>query len=112
MPYINRDKNGQITALTINASYENQEYLPATHAEVVNFLSLSGKQSLSKQALAESDAEIARITEDLIHLLIQKNIILFTDLPVAVQTKLLNREKLRSTLNQSANNFLDDSESL
>jgi hypothetical protein len=65
-----------------------------------------------KRALAESDQEIARVTEDLIHLLVSKNLILFTDLPPVVQQKLLDRERLRSHLQQREDNFLDDSELL
>ncbi len=50
------------------------------------------------QALKNSDADLARVTEDLISLLVQKGIILFTELPEAVQVKLLDREKLREKL--------------
>ena len=49
-------------------------------------------------ALAQSDAELARVTEDLISVLVKKGAILFTDLPEAVQAKLLDRETLRSKL--------------
>jgi len=49
-------------------------------------------------ALYRSDLEVARVTEDLIYLLIQKNVILFTELPDIVQKKLLSREHLRDKL--------------
>jgi len=62
-----------------------------------------------KNQLAASDADIARVTEDLIELLISKNIILFTDLPEAVQRKLLSRELLRQNLSEN-NSFMDDSD--
>ena len=112
MPYIERNNSGDIIALTQSASHSDQEHLMPTHADVIEFLAMSGESSLSKHALAESDADVARVTEDLIHLLVQKNHILFTDLPEAVQTKLLGRAKLRSTLGTANNSFLDDSESL
>ena len=63
-------------------------------------------------ALAQSDAELARVTEDLISVLVQKGTILFTDLPEAVQAKLLNREALRNKLNSSKVSFLSDDETL
>jgi len=50
------------------------------------------------EALHRSDLEVARVTEDLIYLLIQKNVILFTELPDIVQEKLLSREYLRDKL--------------
>jgi len=73
---------------------------------------LSDKDKPIRQALANSDAEFARVTEDLIHLLIQKNIIMFTELPEAVQSKILKREELRSQLSVEGGSFMDDSESL
>jgi hypothetical protein len=48
-----------------------------------------------------------------VHLLISKNIILFTDLPPVVQKKLLAREKLRSNLTDDVqDNFLHDDETI
>jgi len=79
---------------------------------LVAFLTQQTAVDDAKETLAESDKDIARVTEDLIQLMINKNLILFTDLPNAVQQKLLGREKLRSHLNQQNNSFLDDSESL
>lgn len=63
-------------------------------------------------ALADSDAELARVTEDLISLLVKKGTILFTDLPEAVQTKLLEREKLRHALDDTSISFLSEDETL
>ena len=63
-------------------------------------------------ALAQSDAELARITEDLITVLVKKGAILFTDLPEAVQTKLLDREVLRSKLEDNSVSFLSEDETL
>lgn len=63
-------------------------------------------------ALAQSDAELARVTEDLITVLVKKGAILFTDLPEAVQTKLLDRETLRSKLEEGRVSFLSEDETL
>jgi hypothetical protein len=63
-------------------------------------------------ALALSDAELARVTEDLITVLVRKGAILFTDLPEAVQTKLLDREALRSKLENNKVSFLSEDETL
>ena len=112
MPYVKRDPNDNIVSITQKTGGEHTEYLSPTSDEIVDFLSANNEADLSKYALAESDRDIARVTEDLIHLLISKNIILFTDLPDRVQQKLLNREKLRSSLSDGMNNFLDDEESI
>jgi hypothetical protein len=71
----------------------------------------SDKQSII-QALASSDQELARVTEDLIGLLVKKGLILFTDLPAAVQTKLLDREALRSRLHTPSISLLSDDDTL
>ncbi len=111
MPYVIRDHQGEITALLKHPAVGAEEYLAADTQEVVDFLSPQGDQD-AHMALAESDKDIARVTEDLIHLLIAKNTILFTDLPEAVQQKLLNREHLRHALPGSIDNFLDSDESI
>jgi hypothetical protein len=112
MPYIQRNTHGGIVSLATAADELHTEYLKPTAKDVVEFLAYQGEVDLSKYALAESDKDIARVTEDLINLLISKNIILFTELPDAVQQKLLNREKLRSSLQGVMDNFLDDSDSI
>ena len=63
-------------------------------------------------ALAQSDTELARVTEDLITVLVKKGVILFTDLPEAVQTKLLDREALRNKLEGNNVSFLSEDETL
>ena len=69
-------------------------------------------KQIIKGALADSDADLARVTEDLISVLVRKGIILFTDLPDIVQTKLLEREKLRHKLDDSNVPFLSDDDTL
>ena len=56
--------------------------------------------------LAESDQGMVRVVEDLVDLLINKDLIRFTDLPDAAQKKLLERRKLRRSVD--ALNLLDD----
>lgn len=75
---------------------------------------MNNKQSKEHiiNALAQSDAELARVTEDLITVLVKKGAILFTDLPEAVQTKLLDRESLRSKLEAKKVSFLSEDETL
>jgi len=73
-------------------------------------------EALQKQAvydaLHRSDLEVARVTEDLINLLIQKNVILFTELPDVVQKKLLSREHLRDKLSGSGASLISEDDTL
>ncbi len=115
MPYFQRDANGTIVSLRSDQDDVHTEFLAPTHPDIISFLTTEkqmSNDSKAKETLSESDQDFARATEDLIHLLIQKNIILFTELPVEVQAKMVGREKLRSNLQDSPYNFLDNSGSI
>ena len=51
-----------------------------------------------RNQLAATDANMLRITEDVIDILVAKNIIKITDLPVSVQDKLTERKSLRAQI--------------
>ncbi|GLQ30673.1 tryptophan synthase subunit beta like protein [Litoribrevibacter albus] len=112
MPFIKRDAQGNIIALTSQREGDHDEYLPTTDPEVVSFLGMEPDQDEALKALRESDSELARVAEDLIQVLIEKQVILFTDLPDAVQQKLVSRQKLRSLLNQENPSLLSDDDML
>ena len=82
--------------------------MPSAEKPSVNRL---GKEEVY-DALHNSDAELARVTEDLISLLVRKNTILFTELPEIVQVKLLAREKLRDELGSNVISPLSDDETI
>jgi hypothetical protein len=48
--------------------------------------------------LSMSDVGIIRIVEDLVDLLVRKNVIMFTDLPSEAQSKLRERKKMRERM--------------
>jgi len=52
----------------------------------------------AKQTLVESDLEFVRVLEDVITVLIEKNIIAHTELPEAAREKLSRRRELRVKL--------------
>ena len=110
MPFIERGSDGKILTLHRHAQANAQEFLSPTDPQVLDFINEDHDEAKSKWTLAESDGYIARVTEDLIHLLISKKVILFKELPEPVQHKLLAREKLRSCLNFSAYNTIQDDE--
>jgi hypothetical protein len=115
MPYFQRGSNGMINSLQREKDDKHTEFLAPTHPEIISFLTASKEQhgsNKAKETLSESDQDFARATEDVINLLIEKNIILFTDLPPQVQAKMAGREKLRSNLHNSPYNFLDNSDSI
>jgi hypothetical protein len=53
---------------------------------------------MQRQRLSLSDAEIIRVIDDLVNVLIEKNLLLLTDLPQSAQKKLMERQRIRSEL--------------
>ena len=112
MPFVKRNAQGTVVALLADAQPDAQEYLASGHAEVLAFLAQQDGEEGVQRALRESDGELARVTEDLVHLLVEKNLIRFTDLPEAVQNKLLSREQLRAQLLSSPSSPLSEDDTL
>jgi hypothetical protein len=75
-------------------------------------LSPADADAHSQQNLEHSDAGLARVTEDLIDILIQRGVIQFTDFPAAAQAKLLQRRQTRAALSKRLQLLDDDSETL
>ncbi len=96
MPYIKRAPDGRIISVSNEPGDPPCEQLSSDAPELRVFF-----DSLSERAgvFENSDLKLIRAIEDVIDLLIQKNVICITDLPPAVQSKLLERRSLRCTLN-------------
>ena len=62
-------------------------------------------------SLADSDAGLARVTEDLIDILITRGLIQFTDFPPAAQAKLLQRRQTREMMANRLK-LMDDGDAL
>jgi len=96
MPYVTRDTDGRIIAASPTPLDDASELIAADAPELLVFVEgLTGNAS----ELALSDMKLIRAIEDIVDLLISKNIICITDLPPAVQNKLLERRSLRHSLN-------------
>ncbi|MDJ0685854.1 MAG: tryptophan synthase subunit beta like protein [Alphaproteobacteria bacterium] len=107
MPYVARDETGRITGVSERPSGSASEFLPADSPEVQDYLRSAGPMAV-RQRLTGSDLEMARITEDLIDVLIGRNVINFTDLPIEAQKKLVARQKLRKNLSVLSNLVSDE----
>ncbi|MBR9827870.1 MAG: hypothetical protein GYB41_04385 [Oceanospirillales bacterium] len=98
MLYALRDDAGKITALT-DRPLPDAQTVQASDPDVMAFLSLDGADFTASDFLDGSDLSTIRILEDLINTLIDRQIIRFTDLPVAAQHKLLSRKVARTLAN-------------
>ncbi|MDH5190577.1 MAG: hypothetical protein OEW89_04945 [Gammaproteobacteria bacterium] len=98
MLYAKRDEKGNITSLQTKATDEVKERVSTDDPEVLEFLNEHSKSTDLKQILTESDIKLARVVEDLIDLLVDKNIIMLTELPEAAQLKLVSRRRVRNAI--------------
>jgi len=106
MPYIKRDEQGNISAVSETVSDGFDELLEEESVELEAFLN---QWQTGRNNLNETDLGFVRVLEDVIELLISKNLICFTDLPEAARTKMQQRQRLREVLTNRLD-LLDDSE--
>lgn len=93
MPYVLKNSSDEIIAVsdTVQPSSDWLE-VDIHNKQYLNYL----EQHLAKDTpFRESDIQLARVLEDLINLLIEKETIRFTDLPEPAQKRLLERQSLR-----------------
>lgn len=96
MPYVKRDGEGRVVAASNKQTNEMSEELAFDSSDLRAFI-----EDLADEngVFESSDMKMIRAIEDVIDLLIHKNVICITDLPTAVQTKLMERRSLRHSLN-------------
>jgi len=99
LPYLQRDKAGHITAVSVEQTETTAEWIELDSPELITYLSHFGAALDVNGALAESDQALIRVVDDLVNVLVEKNLMRFTDLPEAAQQKLLERRSLRQSLN-------------
>lgn len=93
MVYIKRDKDNQICAVYSDETEGINEQINIDDPEFVEFL-MRCDHDLHLKFL-QSDLQLIRVVEDLIDILMDKNIITITDFPQPVIDKLLARQAFR-----------------
>ena len=111
MAYIQRNAQGHIIAVNETGQSPQDEALSLHAPELIAYFAGAAKSDEAKVALSTSDNDLVRVLEDLINTLIDKKVILFTDLPFAAQEKLSSREEIRGHIN-SLDNLMGDDEGL
>ncbi len=93
MPYVLRGADGKIQAISQTSMLmTGWEELESGNKEYLEYLDSAIK---SEDPFRESDIQLARVLEDLISLLIDRDFIRFTDFPEAAQKRLIERQGLR-----------------
>lgn len=111
MPYVSRDSNGRINGIGDRPAQHAKEFLPNDNPEVVKYLRGASPDSM-RNRLSATDLEMSRILEDLVDVLVSRNILNFTDFPIEAQKKLMARQKLRKSLSALSNLVTEDDDIL
>lgn len=103
MPYVVRTADGQIDSLHRQASDSAREFLDDRHPEVLAFLG----ESDDDRSFSRLDADFVRVIEDLVDVLLAKNILNITDLPAEAQAKLFARKSFREKASKNSLRLFD-----
>ncbi|MDX1914712.1 MAG: hypothetical protein SFU55_03940 [Methylophilus sp.] len=106
MAYVLKNEQGEIVAASAEENLGDgwQQIEPNDKA----YLAFLEGQLNSHSAFRESDIQLARVLEDLINILIERNIIQFTDFPSAAQKRLNDRQSMRRKSHQRLSLLGDD----
>jgi hypothetical protein len=85
---------------------EDEDQLNADDAILQAHEDILDEESEKQEAFRESDIQLARVLEDLISMLIDRDFIRFTDFPEPAQKRLIERQGLR--MKGTKLNLLDD----
>ncbi len=92
MPYVKRDQYGRIVAAFNEERPGVTEEISAYHPDLDKFL---GRNDVLDPDWHQSDIDLSRVLEDLVAVLLEKEVISFGDLPEAARGKFLQREERR-----------------
>ena len=94
MPFVHKDANGKIIAVYTEPVEGALEVAPDDPA-LIGFIQQNIPALDAEGDWAQSDLGLTRVIEDLIEVLIEKKVVLFTDFPEGAQKKLLDRRGRR-----------------
>lgn len=97
MRYVIRDEGRSVVAV-LAYPQPGVEPIADDDPELLAFVTGGQPESAMRAYLANSDADLLRIVEDLVNVLIDQNLVLLTDFPEGAQRKLMRRQAIRSKL--------------
>ncbi len=113
MPFVHKDAAGNILAVytePVDGTEEVAPDDPGLKAFIQKNLPTAGGGVDTGDDWVQSDLALARVIEDLIEVLIDKKVIMFTDFPAGAQKKLLDRRGLRKEFDLVEDLFGDPDE--
>ena len=108
MPYVKRNLAGEVAAAFAERQSDATEFV-AEDADDLRPLVGDRTAGLDpRRTLTDSDLDLIRVIEDLVAVLLHKNIIQPTDLPQHARVKLLQRRRLRGEMDRLAGLVVED----
>ncbi len=111
MLYVERNEKGEIVAIRRDRGGAAGEAKEAVDEEIRLFLGEDEGKEDGRPDLARLDTATIRVIDDIVELLVRKNLIMFSELPEAARDKLLARRRMRALI-QDGGSIVDESEIL
>lgn len=109
MPYVMKDASGNIKAVSLNEVPPSGHWIEVGE-DATEYLQFLETAMAKVDPFRESDIHFVRVLEDLINVLIERDVMRFTDLPEAARKRLLQRQAMRSKTTLS--NIVDENQEL
>lgn len=107
MPFVYRDAAGNIQAV-YEQPVEGGEEVAVDDPGLRAFVERNLPSTSLQDDMVQSDLALARVMEDLIEILIDKKVLMFTDFPEGAQQKLRARRGLRKEFSYVEDLFVTD----
>ena len=111
MPLVKRNAEGAVMAVYYQPVEEGLEDIPVDDPDLGRFLQRTLLDFAVNRSWMESDLSMVRVVEDLVDMLIERKVFMFTELPEPVQRKFLERRGLRKEFAYMDSLFGEPSES-
>jgi signal recognition particle GTPase len=98
MPYVIKNSSGKIVGAFEDEQKITSEWVEEEDKELQSYKQELKSQVQAKNEMQISDLDLIRVLEDLTELLIKKQVIAFTELPIFAQQKLGTRQKMRTDM--------------
>ncbi len=98
MLYVERDEKKSIIAIHTSPQPQANEQKSIMDEEILAFLDNSLDTQPWTHLLSITDIGVIRVLEDLIDVLVSKNVIMITDLPEGARQKILERKTARQKI--------------
>ena len=105
MPFVKRDARGAVITVSQVPGASCTEELSRDDPALTAFFTGIASEASSLDA---TDQDLIRVLEDVVDLLIAKGLILFTELPVDAQQKIMRRQQMRSAMGNTLDLISED----